>query len=462
MSSALVEIPAVYLDLLSLGNAEARLMLGNRWPEPGEGGVPLASDIVLELIDTGGVPGILVSSIRVYVQGVLAYDGSNGTPFRPGFDGGDSAITAIGANIKRIVIDPTSNFTSDEIVAVHVAAMTTDTLGTVDHTYDFVAADVTAPKVVQATATSEKTVLLAFDSDVNELDATSTDDALNPANYVIEPLTFPAITPIVIGVRIVTTSTTELIVNTEMSQRILHKVTVSNVQDLAGNVIDPSFHTANFTSYACPAPADRDFNIYRQWSDQDRREDVKEGDLTLKKFSDCLQDVVDLLLCQIDHFSDIWDPDVAPENFLDAILDNLGNPFPFGLSVTDKRRLAQVLVQIYKEKGTAKGIINAVRFFVGVTVDVDAFDDDTWTLGEDELGVGTILGPGTTFLLYAFDVISPVVLTTEQESRIDTIVNYMKPAHTHYMRLLTPPPPEGDADDWELGLSELGVGSILH
>ncbi len=52
----------------------------------------------------------------------------------------------------------------------------------------------------------------------------------------------------------------------------------------------------------------------------------------LRRFVDCLQEVLDLLLAEIDRFPEIWDIERAPESFLDLILRNLGNPFAFDLS----------------------------------------------------------------------------------------------------------------------------------
>jgi hypothetical protein len=53
-----------------------------------------------------------------------------------------------------------------------------------------------------------------------------------------------------------------------------------------------------------------------------------------------------------------------------------------------------VLVPIYRQKGTAAGIRNAIRFFLGVDVtSVSAFHGTTLILGESELGVDWELGP---------------------------------------------------------------------
>ena len=54
-----------------------------------------------------------------------------------------------------------------------------------------------------------------------------------------------------------------------------------------------------------------------------------------------------------------------------------------------------------------------------------------------------------------------VPLTDTQRSQIRAIVDYLKPAHTHFVELIEPGPPPS-YDHWELGISELGVTSLLH
>jgi phage tail-like protein len=175
-----------------------------------------------------------------------------------------------------------------------------------------------------------------------------------------------------------------------------------------------------------------------------------------------LQDVLELLLAEIDRFPDIFDLDLAPEPFLDLLLADLGNPFAFDLGELQKRRLAAVLVQIYRQKGTAAGIRNAIRFFLGVDVTaVSAFHGTTLILGESELGVDWVLGPSGQFALYSFDLTVNRVLTETERRQIRRIVDFMRPAHTHFIDILEPGAP-AFIDHWELGMSELGETTDLH
>ncbi len=129
--------------------------------------------------------------------------------------------------------------------------------------------------------------------------------------------------------------------------------------------------------------------------------------------------------------------------------------------LVDKRRLLNVLVAIYREKGTALGIENAIRFFLGLEVDVTSYNGESLVLGDSLLGEDWILGPGGMFSAYAFEVVVPRALEDEERRRLRLIVEYMKPAHTHFTRLVEPAIPE-IIGHVELGLSELGETWVLH
>jgi phage tail-like protein len=320
------------------------------------------------------------------------------------------------------------------------------------------------------------------------------------------------------------------------------------VEDLVGNFVTSVTSTIAFTP---PAPAGRHFNLYRLMALMNRQEDTTQD---LLRFMNCLQDPTNLLLYDIDTWVNIFNIQTAPPAFLTAMLADLGNPFPFVLSTESQRKLLTLLVAIYQQKGTAIGIINTVRFFLGLTITITTYDSSgNWILGESELGddalppqgglatlvskvsnlvtasglagitdssfVGRtvtfsgasssgnnlvaiiasvpssgeitfsnpsavvpdandgfiswavsadstdagncVLGPGTSFALYAFTLYSATSLTAEQLQQITFIANYMKPAHTHLLGIVTPTSPVV-YDPVELGLSELGVDWILH
>lgn len=81
------ELPALYVDSVALVVTTPRLVLVNRDPSPGESGVPIDATLALELVDTGP-DGVERSTARVWIDGVLAFDGSAVPELAPAFAGG--------------------------------------------------------------------------------------------------------------------------------------------------------------------------------------------------------------------------------------------------------------------------------------------------------------------------------------------------------------------------------------
>ena len=450
----IVEIPAFYVDDLAFDQTPQRPVLVNRFPEPNETQVPIGTNIALDIVDTGP-DGIDDSATQVFIDGTLAYDGG---VFQTGFTGPASSSTAPEADTRRLVIDPTSDFSSLDLVDVRVVSEINGGAETIDETYSFTIEDLTAPQVLAAQAIELQRVRVSFDEPVLQIDPVNANDALNPANYTLTRLTVPAVSAFVVSIETVIDSAVEIITDIPLTPGALYNLKVIDVEDPFGNPIPND--DVQFIAFIPPKPAGRSFELFDLMPLINRREDnFGTGDLL--KFLQSLQDPTDLLLFDIDKFVEIFDPDFAPEQFVDLMLDGLGNPFQFDLSLIDKRRLIDVLVAIYKEKGTDVGIINAIRFFQGLEVRIVPFNTTGWILGESELGEDTILGPSTQFALYAFNVEVDVILTEEQRTRLNFIVEYMKPAHTHFVNLIEPVPPEV-IDHLELGLSELGIEWELH
>jgi phage tail-like protein len=295
-----------------------------------------------------------------------------------------------------------------------------------------------------------------------------------------------------------------------------YRLTVGNVADVAGN---PLLAPANFIdvdAFIPNFPEGRKFRLIEFLPLINREEDVTQQ---LHLFIAVIQEVVNLLLCEVDEWAHILDPDLAPEEFLDAMLADLGDPFGrFLLSEIDKRRLIRALVDFYKQKGTGVGMVNAIRFFLGIEAVIDIFGNEGWELafdpnrlfplptsgGSDSVivddsppninvaitesvtlqetltvelngvvvsatatSVGDELSASDTdlgtppaqlgpnqFGLYSFCILVPVDLTLQQAEDIIFLANYFKPAHTHLVCIIQPNPPTFDTS----GLDVLVVG----
>lgn len=448
-----LELPAVYLDAILLDPTPMTPIVINRDPEPAETEVPIDSSIVFDLTDLGP-DGIDAAATEVFVAGVLAFSGG---VFQPGFAGPQSSATNLQSDTLRMVIAPDAPFASLQEVGVRVVTQTVGGTFHLDTTWSFTCEDLTAPRIVGVQARELKRVRVSFDESVKQESAHVADDALNVEAYSLTRVSTPAVDVAVVGVEAVTNTSVDLLTDIELTPGATYRLVVAGVVDLFDNPVLPPHDTADFVAFVPPRPLRRRFELYQLLPMLNRRED-QTGDL--RRFLLCLQEVADLLLADVDRFTDILDPDIAPESFVDAMLLDLGSPFPFDLSVVDKRRLLNVLVAVYREKGTAIGIRNATRFFLGIEVDILSYAGEALLLGEALLGEDWILGPSGAFSAYAFDVVSPRALTPEERLRLRIIVDYMKPAHTHF-RVVEPVIPEV-IDHLELGLSELGETWLLH
>jgi phage tail-like protein len=258
-------------------------------------------------------------------------------------------------------------------------------------------------------------------------------------------------------------TTAILVLDDPLTDGATYEVTVSSVEDTSGNALDVDHDTVSFTPTICRPPIERDASLWKRIPLINREMDAA-GTGELRKLIACLEVVYRELLCDIDHWTEILDPDLAPEAVVDAMLADLGNPFEqFVLDLTDKRRLAKLLTTLFGIKGTDPGIIDAINLLVGVvvTISVPAFDG-VWKLGVSELGDTTVLGTNVKKDIYSFDINAPVALTEAQRQAIRWIAAYIRRAPTHLRRINEPEAPPIVPDDWELGLSELGVGTLLH
>jgi phage tail-like protein len=457
-----VELPAVMVDALIEDATTTKMVLINRLPDDGETEVPVGSHIELDIADlSGGAPVVAGTAVYVTVGGaaeVLAYNGGSGG-FQVGWDGAASAVSMPSAATLRIVIDRTTSLPSLALIGVRV--LTVSSSGSkLEDSYSFTVQDLTAPRLVSAMATGRRTVKVSFDESVLGSDPAVLGDALNPANWSLVTSAVPAVQVAVDEVSVISGYEYLLTTDIDLTQGAVYQVTVEAVTDLRGNVVAAPYDQATFTALACQRATGRDFDLLRLLPKMNVREDDS-GDL--RAFVGVLQEVVNELLCDVDAWIDIIDLDLAPEAFVDAMLADLANPFAFAdeLTLIDKRRLLAVLVEIYRAKGTAEGIIDAVRFFLGIEVEIrEALGVSLWVLGESELGEETLPGEGGVGQSYTFHIYAPNILSDEERERIEDIAHFMRPAHTHLGGIFdaTPVP---SPFVWSLGEGLLGLDTIL-
>jgi hypothetical protein len=204
--------------------------------------VPIDATLALELVDTGA-DGVDRASAHVWVDGVLAFDGSALPELAPAFAGPLASVTQT-ADTLRVVLHPVMPLASLATVHVRVLAQTVGGAASLDEVYSFVVEDRTAPRVVGAQALAPKTVRVAFDESV-----------LVPSGASVHPHAqgAPAVSVAVVGVSI-EGSVALLTLDTEMTPDVLHEVVAIGVTDLFGNAVLAPYDRASFTGFRPARP----------------------------------------------------------------------------------------------------------------------------------------------------------------------------------------------------------------
>lgn len=223
----------------------------------------------------------------------------------------------------------------------------------------------------------------------------------------------------------------------ELTAEYPYYIETYGVADLKGNTNNgKKFY---FTSEGCGPKSGERWKVEEMLPDYNFSID-QSGDFT--RLVSIIQEVYTLLVCDVDTFSEAIDFERADESRLDLLLAHYGNPFSFAtsLSANQKRKLLSILVDTYKRGGVENAMESLAALILGFEVDVRPYNnpEDTWRIGEDELGIDTILGPGEQRLLYSFEIEIFVEPTDIQLARLLEIIYYMKPAHTHLIRIITP------------------------
>lgn len=469
-------LPAAYVDALVEDDAAVpRYVLINRNPEPGETDVPLDVTISIEVHDTAWDDITLASAFTIEIEGALAWSAAGG--FETGFDGPGSLVELLDSGTTwRITIDPTTDFASQTEISVGVSYTPLSGPGDAILTsYNFVTEDKTAPRLMQGAVLGHRTIRATFN------EAMTVEDVLEPTHWTITLVStsldngLPALEVAVVSVAVVPTdpASFDLTLDDDMTAGAQYLLHVGHVTDLNGNTVDPAYDEVIVIGYACPIPDGRRFDIIRWLPEHNVAADHPRngGDRALEALIKVWQHLFDRTLCDVDRWTEIFDPDRAPEPFVDAMLADLGvsiygprrTPLAFfGLEGAEKRRLLRALIPLYKKKGTPDGIAEAVLIFLGLTVTIHVPTiEGGWVLGVSHLAVDTTLTTDEAEILYSFYIASPIALTDDQRAWIERFAQYSKPCHVHFIGFIEPAVPPS-VDHWALSLSALAVNTILH
>ena len=423
----------------------------NQIPAPGETEVALGSAVQFDVYRSAGAPA--TTTLRLWVDGEEVYAGLG---LASGYSLSSSLVDSA---VRRFVIGFPA-MTADTSYLVRVAIAGTG----IDESWTFRTFDNVSPVLLAVAPTGKRTLRATFAEAVLADD--SAESALLPSNWVLARAVYtdgtiaPAAEVDIVGIEVVDSETVDLNLSEPLTFGAVYSLTAAGVADLRGNLSAAPTNSVTFNAALPDFPEGRRFLIADWIPDINWAEDATRD---LAKTVAVFQEVLNVLLAEIDDFALILDPDTAPIEYVNRMLEDLGQPFAFTAELVDadRRRLLAVLIDIYRLKGTAPGIINVIRFFLGIEITIDLYSSYSWDLGVDELGSGAVLGSSNPYDLYSYDIISPTALSDEERARIRTIAEYMQPAHTH-LRNVQEPADAVTYDHLELGISQLGYTWLLH
>jgi len=183
----------------------------------------------------------------------------------------------------------------------------------------------------------------------------------------------------------------------------------------------------------------------------------------------------DSVLDKLDDGWRFYDPHVAPPEFLDWLSRWSAFTLDLDWPETEKRALVKRAVDLYRIRGTRRGLTLFLRLFTGQEPEIQ---ENTWPFkgfrleaeGAQEgarIGIDSVILPPVD-LAHCFVVTMPISfdsVTPEQVIRIHQIIQLEKPAHSHYYLRFAED--KGDVELREfyaIGLrSGIGIGAeVVH
>jgi phage tail-like protein len=260
-----------------------------------------------------------------------------------------------------------------------------------------------------------------------------------------------------------------LVLNDDISYDRLYSLYGIWIEDLVGNLVTTTHVDFTSPTFGIPETAIKfwDNGIL---AESDKTEDT-DNDRILRKLVVALQDIMNMLHYRRERIKTLLSPDTCPDEWLDHLLYNLGNPFRFPgstqySSLQAKRKLAEALVDIYRHVGTKTGIKKALKVILGYDFVINAYyNAEGWILGDSvwgKLGFTTILHPDLAWQRNSYEIVSPVVLNDTQRRIITDVATWVDPVFMHLSRIVEP----GGATPvvtyiWIMGSSSLGVSTVL-
>lgn len=420
MTTTLEQILATLaVDAASATVVGGRYVVIQRDPQPDEAGIPVGTSLAFVVVDLDGDPLATPAptiQFDVRVRGTLVgqYVAGVWVPASGDWSGAAGPVwPALPFAGWWVTLDQTAPplFTSEEVVPVLVEIVAPLGWGhapwghfpwghglgggtPVQVAWSFECQDLTPPRLLAIEGIGTHSARATFDDAMTTSGVGSVLDpgAWTVARENVDPDVGASLSVVAVAAVAGDPMSFDLTFQWEQTPGCPYRGTVAGtVEDDAGNPMDPAYCSATWTGYAWPAVAGRDWSYWRHMLPLiDREMDATQD---LRRLANIIQEVLDLLLREVDRFTDQFDPDLATDAEIDAMLFDLGNPFAWSdlaLTALQRRRLVRELVPIYKLKGTAPGIEGVCRTLLGIEVRVVDYISDTWCLGLSALGTDEV------------------------------------------------------------------------
>lgn len=128
---------------------------------------------------------------------------------------------------------------------------------------------------------------------------------------------------------------------------------------------------------------------------------------------------------RIDGLRYYFDPDRCPPEQLDKLLRLKGWNLQLDLTERQKRRLVKMVTTIQDLSGTTRGMINALRYLLGVEVEFREYLKIRWESEQTAFDENDISN-------YAFDVVFPLTARDDDVALSKQLIEYMMTGNTHY------------------------------
>lgn len=452
-----VELPAVYVDAAISANTGISSIVTARSPRDNDLAVWDSRPIEFQVFacDLSGL-----SSVQVFLDSnlIATFTGANAaTPsmVMPGWSV-QTNVLAFSDAITTYSLTPPAPWDSEALINVG-ALVTTGNNALYAHGWQFTVADTEGPRVLAARAVGVYEIVVEWNEPIADA---SLDPSLFELSLESAP---PAFIPNVQDVRRDSTQPEWIVltINQPATPGATYTVTASaDVTDAHNNAVEPAYDSASFEAYASSlSPTNRLLSLYQELPAAERDTD-QFGELRL--FCDVLDEGLRALAVVADEWPIVVvDPDTAREDFLDAMLWELGNPFDWlPLDIRKKRLLARWMHALVALKGSGLGIRAAIRLLLGIEVQVHVYGFGGAGLGAAIMGETFILGSDDEDDLYTFWVLVQEQLSAETREYMNRIIDIMKVAHERH--LIVEPETLFVPDHWQLGFSRLNIETSLH